>query len=553
MRIFKTNVLLRFVNSYIIDSPQPANLSYLWNFGSLLALCLILQILTGCFLAMHYVPNVDLAFDSVEHAFVYIFLLCTCLLFKVNIFKNQVLHFLFKLNYIFLNNVNQFSSPAINTEIINSKNLHLQDSSQLHNQFTLFNNIKKNTDFNVDILNSISEESIFEWFRGFTDGEGCFEIVHQNSKFYFRFTLYLHKDDSPMLNYICNKLKVGKVFEREHFSTYYVISSEVLKIIEIFDKYPLNTSKHLNYLAFKEAYLLYSDNIDKDIKKVSKKILALKDSMNKKRVKFEMPSNHSIKITPYWLLGFIEGEGYFSVATKGYQRLEFGIGQTLNEVSVLEAIKQFLLNLPGTYNITRVDNNIIGLNIDKKPKNENSKPMAKIQIYKTDYINNVLIPFLDSLNWLSKKKIDYIDWKLILTIKNEGKHFTEQGKEVIYLISKRMNRNRLSTNLTPHSLPQNLLEEKIFNILNEPSNYEIQSNGKILVKSTGVYLKGRGNIKLEILDDKNLLFKSFNSIKECALFLGVSERTINRRLEDNKPFLFEGNHKLKIKRLTSVT
>src|ERR1700750_305202 len=67
MRILKSNVLLRLVNSYIVDSPQPANLSYLWNFGSLLALCLILQILTGCFLAMHYVPNVDLAFNSVEH------------------------------------------------------------------------------------------------------------------------------------------------------------------------------------------------------------------------------------------------------------------------------------------------------------------------------------------------------------------------------------------------------------------------------------------------------------------------------------------------------
>lgn len=67
MRILKTNVLLRFVNSYIVDSPQPANLSYLWNFGSLLAVCLVLQILTGCFLAMHYIPNVDLAFNSVEH------------------------------------------------------------------------------------------------------------------------------------------------------------------------------------------------------------------------------------------------------------------------------------------------------------------------------------------------------------------------------------------------------------------------------------------------------------------------------------------------------
>nr|QXM15416.1 apocytochrome b [Leucoagaricus naucinus] len=67
MRILKTHVLLRFLNSYIVDSPQPANLTYLWNFGSLLATCLIIQILTGAFLAMHYTPHVDFAFNSVEH------------------------------------------------------------------------------------------------------------------------------------------------------------------------------------------------------------------------------------------------------------------------------------------------------------------------------------------------------------------------------------------------------------------------------------------------------------------------------------------------------
>ena len=69
MRSLKTQVLLRFLNSYIVDSPQPANLSYLWNFGSLLATCLVLQIVTGIFLAMHYVPNIDLAFASVEHIY----------------------------------------------------------------------------------------------------------------------------------------------------------------------------------------------------------------------------------------------------------------------------------------------------------------------------------------------------------------------------------------------------------------------------------------------------------------------------------------------------
>ena len=67
MRNLKSQILLRLVNSYLVDSPQPANLSYLWNFGSLLGLCLVLQILTGIFLAMHYQPHVDFAFNSVEH------------------------------------------------------------------------------------------------------------------------------------------------------------------------------------------------------------------------------------------------------------------------------------------------------------------------------------------------------------------------------------------------------------------------------------------------------------------------------------------------------
>jgi ubiquinol-cytochrome c reductase cytochrome b subunit len=67
MRILKSHVLLRLVNSYLIDSPEPANISYLWNFGSLLGVCLVIQILTGAFLAMHYQANVDFAFNSVEH------------------------------------------------------------------------------------------------------------------------------------------------------------------------------------------------------------------------------------------------------------------------------------------------------------------------------------------------------------------------------------------------------------------------------------------------------------------------------------------------------
>ena len=67
MRILKSHPLLKLVNSYIIDSPQPSNISYLWNFGSLLAFCLVIQIITGVTLAMHYNASILEAFNSVEH------------------------------------------------------------------------------------------------------------------------------------------------------------------------------------------------------------------------------------------------------------------------------------------------------------------------------------------------------------------------------------------------------------------------------------------------------------------------------------------------------
>lgn len=66
MRLLK-RPLIKEVNDFIVDYPTPSNLSYWWNFGFLAAMCLIVQIVTGIFLAMHYTPHVDLAFISVEH------------------------------------------------------------------------------------------------------------------------------------------------------------------------------------------------------------------------------------------------------------------------------------------------------------------------------------------------------------------------------------------------------------------------------------------------------------------------------------------------------
>nr|AAL74312.1 cytochrome b [Glyptemys insculpta]ABF55956.1 cytochrome b [Glyptemys insculpta] len=63
----KTHPLAKIINNSFIDLPSPSNISAWWNFGSLLGACLILQTITGIFLAMHYSPDISLAFSSVAH------------------------------------------------------------------------------------------------------------------------------------------------------------------------------------------------------------------------------------------------------------------------------------------------------------------------------------------------------------------------------------------------------------------------------------------------------------------------------------------------------
>nr|AIZ58482.1 cytochrome b [Argas walkerae] len=63
----KNNTLIKIINSTLIDLPTPSNITYMWNFGSLLSLCLMIQIITGLFLAMHFSSDITTAFSSVSH------------------------------------------------------------------------------------------------------------------------------------------------------------------------------------------------------------------------------------------------------------------------------------------------------------------------------------------------------------------------------------------------------------------------------------------------------------------------------------------------------
>ena len=67
MRFVKKNSLVEALYNTAVPYPTPSNITYFWSFGILAMVCLVIQLLTGITLAMHYVPHVDLAFLSVEH------------------------------------------------------------------------------------------------------------------------------------------------------------------------------------------------------------------------------------------------------------------------------------------------------------------------------------------------------------------------------------------------------------------------------------------------------------------------------------------------------
>nr|YP_010531136.1 cytochrome b [Runaria punctata]UXW93358.1 cytochrome b [Runaria punctata] len=67
MNTWKKNPLMSMISKSLIELPTPSNISLMWNFGSLLGMCLMIQLLTGILLAMHYTANIDMAFPSVIH------------------------------------------------------------------------------------------------------------------------------------------------------------------------------------------------------------------------------------------------------------------------------------------------------------------------------------------------------------------------------------------------------------------------------------------------------------------------------------------------------
>lgn len=119
--------------------------------------------------------------------------------------------------------------------------------------------------------------------------------------------------------------------------------------------------------------------------------------MNHSRLDYIIKDN-SINITAYWLLGFVEGEGCFSINRGNNSRLDFSLTQTYSNLELIKKIN-YLENLPNTNGNYA---GAIGI-YSVVSKNPNQQSVIRIETRRIAFITDIFIPFLDSLNWLSKK------------------------------------------------------------------------------------------------------------------------------------------------------
>jgi hypothetical protein len=148
---------------------------------------------------------------------------------------------------------------------------------------------------------NITDSEFNQWFTGFTDEEGHFSIaINKSNIIQFVFTIKLHIDDIGVLEFMKDRLKCGKIYTTDSSAEFYLtkISDISTILIPLFENFPLNGVKYLDYLCFKEGVSIkLNGSLSKD--EQLKLITLLKNNMNTRRVNFEMPDYHTIRITPY--------------------------------------------------------------------------------------------------------------------------------------------------------------------------------------------------------------------------------------------------------------
>lgn len=286
---------------------------------------------------------------------------------------------------------------------------------------------------------------------GYTDGEGGFHcsilktgkgLIEKRVKLEFKITQKSHSEG--MLYDIQKYFGCGSVvLDNRNTDTkkYHVTSlTSILNIIiPHFDNFPCISSKNLNFLDWKEIALIM-ERKEHLSKEGINKIIFLVNRMNNNR-SFEDKYNYltnsihnNFELNPFWLQAFIDGEGtfynYIPEQNGKYQICDSSleIGQNNHDVLILLAIKNFFNAgyLKPKYNVHDI--------YDCKK----SRSVNRFILRDTEKI----IKFIDNFPLLTRKQLDYLDWKNIVELKNAGAHKTVEGLKLIKQIQSKMNSKR---------------------------------------------------------------------------------------------------------------
>lgn len=437
----------------------------------------------------------------------------TCFFFGTG-FHGLISVALFTYTYILFNtklNIASVNTQAAHTEEINSEDgllITLPETSQslLENHYTI-------------------DKQFIEWLVGFTDAEGNFHIkltdLKDNTFKYVQFTFQigLHEDEVELLELIKNTLKCGHISKSKGKVNYFVndLNSLLYIIIPLFNHVNLNSSKYHHFVSFMKAVELKRNN--KNLSDADKfKIIELKKEMQNLSNKL-IPSSisGSIKITKFWLAGFIDGEATFST-NKFIPK--FKLENNIKELELYNKIREFIGTGKVLYTTSRTDKN----------------PTVVLELNKVKELRENLIPLIYCENKVILKTLkhkDFLLWLKLVDIYYRGYHTIQEGKFIFDAIKLHMNKYRLTTNSNLLKNKELINLEEIENLISKlylmDSPYEIRNNSR--------YYRNTENLvsdSTKILVVKDNEQKIYNSMAECAKDLRISRRDIKECLISGK-------------------
>lgn len=293
------------------------------------------------------------------------------------------------------------------------------------------------------------------WITGFTDAKGCFSIKYTQSSEYnikwtvqAQFQIKLHERDLVFLNRIKNFFGVGTIVKHGMYIAYTVKTIKNLTefIIPHFNNFPLLTKKFADFVLFKQIVYIMVNKGHLNSRRF-KDILSLRANLNlgmSDVLKTAFPDIVAVDrpevplraiYAPYWLTGFIDGEGCFYINIQKYSFktnnlrtdkawLTFQITQHSRDTLFMESIIKYL-------NCGRI-------------RNRKFTPTVDFLVNNYVDIKTKIISFLEKYPLQSVKRIDFADFCKAAEIIGSKKHLTLNGIGEIKIIKAGMNKKRLS-------------------------------------------------------------------------------------------------------------